>query len=64
MSVRSEGLAQLASIMQDETAPRNVRDAAKLCRNAIACHLKPARDLMFVVQEWIGKQNQQDRFGK
>lgn len=55
-----EALADLEA----KNPPRDVLNAARKCMHNMACGLRPPQDLVTYVTKWIGKHNQQDRYGK
>lgn len=55
---------ELWAIIADESAPRNVRDAAKELQADIQCGRRLSIACMSIVQSWLGKQQRQDRYGK
>lgn len=55
---------ELWAIINDNEAPRNVRDAAKELQADIQCGRRLSIACMSIVQSWLGKQQRQDRYGK
>lgn len=64
MTERGKALDQLRSIKYDVSVSRDVRDAAGKCLYKLLGGIAPDADSMAVVTAWIGKQQQQDRYGK
>jgi hypothetical protein len=54
----------LQAVMEDHTATVDERDAAKAVRLTLLCGGTPARDLLGVLQGYVARQLQQDRYGK
>ena len=44
--------------------PPQVEEAARKCLASIAAGVAPPQDLVDYVTRWIGRANQQDRYGK
>lgn len=55
-----EALADIEAL----NPPRDVLNAARKCMHNMAFGLRPPADLVSFVTKWIGKHNQQDRYGK
>lgn len=53
-------LAQLEEL----DAPKQVMDAARRIMASLAAKVRPAADLIEYVTAWVGRNNQQNRFGK
>ena len=45
-------------------APNSVLEAGAVIQKHIAAKISPPKDLVWTVQKWFGKQQEQNRYGK